>query len=226
MQTATMHETPTRERQGDNGWRAALVGSGIALLLGGSMHPDAPADLDLRDELATMMDDDAWIPGHSIVLVSAVLLAVGLSVASRRGSWPTSSRNALRFAAVATGFYCIEAALHLFASVDVDRLRDGDFAPVAFAHLGLAAILYPMSGLSIAYLALKVTPHWSLPQRAFSAMGIIAGIATALSVPFTLIFTELETSPFFAVSAIGTAIFSIAAGLVGIRSTGPEATRR
>ena len=49
-------DTATRP---DPWWRVALIAGGALMLVGGPMHPDSPADLPLRDELAFMMDDDA-----------------------------------------------------------------------------------------------------------------------------------------------------------------------
>lgn len=221
MDKSNAHEP--RPDSGGAWWRLTLVASGVLLLVGGSMHPGSPPEESLRESFVTMMSDDAWVPGHTLVLISTILLAVGLNHLRSRSVWPASAKRALGFAATAIAFYCVEAALHLFARADLDRLRDGDFAPVAFTHITLAAVVYPISGAAIAYLAWKLSPSWSLPQRTFAFAGIVGGTLHALSVPLTLAVPDLETSPIFAFAGILIAVWTVSAGVVGIRSAAPEA---
>ena len=139
-------------------WRLPLVASWLLMVIGGPMHPDAEAEDSLRQELATMTADDRWVPGHTLIAVATLLLAVGLWGAYRSGAWPTA-RTALRWGAVAISLYVVETVMHLAAVVDSDALAAGESAPVAFGHIGLALVLYPVSGLAIAWLA------WSLGSR-------------------------------------------------------------
>ncbi len=202
----------------DPWWRAALVAGGVLMLAGGPMHPDSPAELPLRQELAFMMDDDAWVPSHAVLLVAVALFTFGLWRVRRVGEWPTRAAGALRVAVVAFALYTVEAFVHLIAFVDVDRLRDGDFAPVAFSHLALAAVLSPLSGIALACLAWRLLPTWSLPQRVFAVAGVVGGALHAAALPTTLILPDAEVSFMFAVGGISTAVWSIAAGLVGVRA--------
>ncbi len=196
----------------------ALITSGALLAVGGSMHPSAPSDLGLRQEFAIMMSDDAWVPGHALIVLSTVLLAIGLALLYRVTPSTRPDRSALRFAHLAVAAYVGETVLHLFSYVDADRLRNGDFAPIAFAHIGLAAVLYPLSGLAVTLLAARWWRTWSVPARTFAAAGIVAGVLHGLSVPLTLTFGDVDTTPFFAFGAIGIAIWSMAAGVVELRA--------
>lgn len=199
-------------------WRAALVAGGVLMLVGGPMHPDSPAELSLREELAFMMDDDAWVPAHAVLFVAVALFTFGLWRVRRVGEWPTRAAGALRFAVVAFALYTVEAFVHLIAVVDVDRLRDGEFAPVAFTHLALGTVLYPFSGLALVYLAWRLLPTWSLPQRAFAVAGMVGGAFHAAALPTTLILRDTEVSFMFAIAGILLAVWSVAAGLVGLRT--------
>ena len=58
-----------------HGWRIALVASGVIAAAGGPMHPSSDAEDPIRDELATMTADPSWVPGHSLIVVSTVVLA-------------------------------------------------------------------------------------------------------------------------------------------------------
>lgn len=207
------------DRLRDHGWRLLLVASGVIMLAGGSGHPSSDAKDPLREEFVTMMSDDAWVPAHSLIALSTLLLAAGLVAVRRADRWPASTRSALRLASVAVSLYVVETILHLAAVVDVDRLRDGGFAPVAFTHIALAAVLYPVSGLALANLAARLLPSWSRPMRTFGVAGVVAGLAHAVSVPATLIFDQTELSPLFALASILIAVWSISAGLVGLRSS-------
>ena len=83
-----------------HGWRIALVTSGVIAAAGGPMHPSSDAEDPIRDELATMTADPSWVPGHSLIVVSTVLLAVGLWGAWRSQAWSRAGR-VVQLAAVA-----------------------------------------------------------------------------------------------------------------------------
>lgn len=202
----------------NNGWRIAMILSGIVAFVGGPQHPSSDAKDSLRTELAVMTADPAWIPSHILILLSVLLLTGGLLGARRDQNWPTQATSALRIAGVAMALYAVEAAFHLAAAVDSDRLASGDFAPIAFTHIALAAVLYPVSGLAIIHLSWKLLPTLSLPQRTLAVAGVLGGLLHAAAIPTTLIFGDLETSPMFAFAALLIAVWSIGIGLVGIRS--------
>ena len=82
-------------------WRITLVASGVLLAVGGPMHPESDARDSLREELATMTADERWVPGHSIIVVSTLLLATGLWLAWRDRVWPERVQRTLGLAATA-----------------------------------------------------------------------------------------------------------------------------
>jgi hypothetical protein len=206
----------------NHAWRLALILSGGVMMIAGPMHPEAEATDSLREELATMTGHDNWVPGHTLIVLSATLLALGLWAAYRSRTWPTSTRRALKIAVVTASLYVVETVFHLASAVDHDALHAGEAAPVAFTHVGLAIVLYPVSGLAIAFLAFSLWRAWSLPKKLLALPGIVGGLAHALSVPLSLAFPDTEFTPVFAGSAMLIAVWSILTGLaVMLRTTAP-----
>jgi hypothetical protein len=203
-----------------NRWRVALVLAGAAMAIGGPLHPSSDAADPMREELATMTADDAWVLSHSLLVVGFVLLAAGLWAAHRVGAWPESARKPLRIAAIAMSAYVVETVFHLAAVVDSDALAAGDAAPVAFTHLGLAAVLYPVSGLALAWLGVHVYRAVGLPEKVFGVIAVVGGVLHAVSVPLTLLSPDLETTPLFASSGMLIAAWAIGVGVSGLRTAG------
>ena len=200
-----------------HGWRIALVASAIAALVGGPMHPSADAEDSLREELATMTAHPDWVPTHSLLVLSAVLLAVGLATAHRANAWPTA-RKALGVAALAVSLYVVETIFHLAAAVDSHELHHGEQAPVAYTHLGLALVLYPIAGLAIAYLASRQVMTWRGPRRLTGLPGVVGGVLHTAAVPLTLALPTAELTPAFAGATVLIAVWSLATGLAGAPS--------
>ena len=199
------------------GWRIALVASAVAALVGGPMHPSADAQDSVREELATMTAHPDWVPAHSLIVLSAVLLAVGLAAAYRAKAWPTAHK-ALGIAALAVFLYVVETVFHLAAAVDSHELHHGEQAPVAYTHLGLAAVLYPVAGIAIAYLASRQVMTWRGPRRLTGLPGVVGGTLHAVAVPLTLALPTAELTPAFAGATVLIAVWSLTTGLAGAPS--------
>jgi hypothetical protein len=197
-------------------WCPALIASGIAMMIGAPRHPDADAEDSLRHELATMTADHDWVFAHSFIVLSSALLATGLWLAHRSRTWPTSTLRALYIAAIAVAAYTVETVFHLAAKVDTDALRDGDAAPVAFTHVGLAIVLYPVSGFAVAWLAATLFRAVGRLRKPIAVAGIVGGVMHACSVPLTVAFPDNEFTPLFAGSATLLALWSIAMGVFGL----------
>ncbi len=197
-----------------HGWRIALILSAIAMIIGGPMHPSSDAEDSMREELAVMTAGEGWVLGHSLIVVSTVLLVIGLALALRSDVWP-AVRRPIRIAVVAYALYAIETVFHLMAFVDSHALAHGGSAPIAMSHIALGAVLYPVSGAALVYLA------WSMGQAAGGwrripmVVGIVAGVLHALSVPLVLLLPDAELSPMFASAAMLTALWTLVLGLTG-----------
>lgn len=204
-------------------WRPPLVAAGVVLLAGGGMHPDVDPAGPMTEDLAAMAADDAWVPGHALVLVSTVLLAAGLWGAVRSAAWPSTLRRPLRLAALAVSLYVVETVFHLFAFVDADTLHDGGFAPFAGAHVALSVVLYPLSGAAVAALGWATARATSGARRAVGGVAVVAGTLQALAVPFTVLLPDAENTPLFAGGAVLLAVWSVLTGLTGApRTVAPQ----
>jgi hypothetical protein len=203
-----------------HGWRIALVVSAVAMVNGGRLHPDSEGADPLREELAAMTSDPSWVPGHSLIVAATVLLVVGLRLALRREEWPATTRRALRVTSVVLAAYVVETVFHLASAVDTERLAAGEAAPTTYAHLGLALVLYPVTGLALAWLALTLARReWSGASVALAVPGVLGGLAHAISVPLTFVLPDTEVSPIFPLAGMLLAAWALAAGLVRVRSS-------
>jgi hypothetical protein len=202
-------------------WQLALIASALLSAIGGGMHPDVDAEgSSTREELAAMTADDAWVPGHTLLALGVALLAVGLWGARRSGRWPGAD-SALKWGVLATSLYFVEAVTHAAAAIDSDNLAHGHSAPVAMAHLALASFLYPLSGAAFVWMAATIGAEWGR-LRFLSVLGIIGGCVHAVVVPATLLLTDTETTPLFAIAGMTLAAWSLATGLIGLTRPGPR----
>ncbi len=196
-------------------WRPALLTAGAALLAGGALHPDSDARDSLREELATMTAHENWVLSHALLVVGTILLATGLWAARRSRALPSAADRPLGIAVVAMALYAVETVFHLAAAVDSHALHHGHAAPVAFTHVGLAAVLYPLSGLAVAYLALTLARVQGGARRGIAVVGVAAGLAHAVSVPLTLVLPDVEFSPVFAAAGVLLAVWAIGTAAAG-----------
>lgn len=194
--------------------------SGALLFVGGGMHPEAPDDLSFRDNLAAMMADDAWVPGHSLMAIGAAVLLVALLIVRRRGSWPEAAKI-VPFAVVAMAVNVVELILHTASVVDKEELAAGESPVVTMAHLGAAVLAYPLFGAAIALLAWQLMRSWSVPLRAVSA-GIVGGIANGLAAPLVILTQKQDFDVLFAIGGIATAVWLVVLGLAGVRVPAPR----
>lgn len=206
-------------------WRLVLAASAVALVAGGSQHPSSDAEDSLRQELATMTADDRWVPGHALIVLSTALLAVGLWMAFRQRVWPTRVQRTLGLAALAVSLYVVETVAHLAAAVDSDALASGDSAPVAFTHVGLSTVLYPVTGWALVFLTVAFGRVWTGWRRVVAGIGIVAGLMHAFSVPLTILLPDAELSPVFAGAAIAIALFSLGTAIAGAPAPARPRTR-
>ncbi len=217
-----MHDIQDPTTRPDSRWRLLLALGGALMALGGPMHPESDAADSLRDELATMTASDAWVLSHSLVVAGTVLLAAGLWGAYRSRSWPDSTRTPLRLAALAFSAYVVETVAHLAAVIDSDALAAGDPAPIAFTHIGLALLLYPLSGAAFAWLGVHVVRAVALPEKLFGVVAVVAGTLHAVVIPLLLLFPDLELTPVFATSGMLIAGWSLGTGITGMRTRTPS----
>ena len=198
-------------------WRIPFVLAGIAMIAGGPLHPEGDAEDSLRGELATMTAGDTWVLSHSLLALGTALLAYGLWCAHRSGAWPASVRRSLHVVAITMSLYVVETIFHLASVVDTQNLADGELAPVAFAHIGLALVLYPLSGLTFAWMNLRLFRAVPMASWTTPVVGIAAGVLQACSVPLTVVFPDTEFTQVFASAVILLALWSLLIGFLGVK---------
>ena len=198
----------------NHGWRIALIASGVLMVTGAPRHPSSDGKDPMRQELAVMTSHPDWVPAHLMIMLSTMLLAAGLIMAYRKGAWP-GVRRPLGVAAVAVTVYVIETAFHLAAAVDNHALQHGGAAPVATTHIWLSVLLYPVTGLALAYLGIRQLAVWRGARRFLGLPAAVGGLAHAVSVPLTLVLPDAELSPVFATAAMLIAAYALLNGLAG-----------
>lgn len=67
----------------EHGWRVALVVSGVALAVGGALHPPAVPGVAFNEHTAAMLTNGRWVPSHALMLIGVASLLVGLILALR-----------------------------------------------------------------------------------------------------------------------------------------------
>ena len=197
-----------------HGWRIALVASGVLMAAGGRMHPDAEATDALSPELASMTADERWVRGHTLIVVSTLLLVVALWAARSGRVWPGAHR-AVTVAAIAFTAYAVETVFHLAAVADQPALAGEEIPPLTMAHLALSIVLYPVSGTALVLLGLFLISTERGVRRVVPVLAVVAGVLHAVSVPITMVLPDLEASPLFAGAGMGLAVWSVLTALVG-----------
>lgn len=198
----------------NHGWRIALIASGVVMVTGAPRHPSSDAKYPMREELAIMTSHPDWVPAHLLIMLSTMLFAAGLLTAYRKGVWP-DVQPVLGIAAVAVTAYVIETAFHLAAAVDNHALHHGGATPVATTHIWLSVLLYPVTGLAVAYLGIRQLAAWRGARRFVGLPAAVGGFAHAVVLPLTLALPDAELSPVFAVAALMFAVYALVSGLAG-----------
>ena len=94
-------------------------------------------------------------------------------------------------------------------------LHAGHTAPIAFTHLGLAAVLYPVSGLAVVYLAGTLARIQRGLRRVVALLGVVGGLAHAVVVPLTFLSPDTEFTPLFAVAGVLLALWALGTAATG-----------
>ena len=207
-------------------YRLLLAASGLLLVAGGALHPDADPTGSISDDLAEMTADPSWTTGHALTAVSTVLLAAGLWSLHRRGGLPTRTSRALRVAAAAVSLYVVETVFHLAAGIDSDALAAGELAPVAGMHVLLSAVLYPVSGIALVLLGLALLRDGRGARRTLGLPLVVGGTLHAVAVPLVLLVPDADGSPLFAGGAVLLAVWSLLTAAAGVPVRTPAAAPR
>lgn len=202
-------------------WGLLLLLSGVLLLIGGPMHPDPDLSLDFRHSTAEMAADHGWIPAHSFMLASMVMLLLGLIGLLRSGRMTGRMVTVNRIAIAGAVLGVIEMCFHLFAFEDADALANGGPAPIVTTHLTLAIFAYPILGLSLVVLAWWGGKGRILTHPWLAPIGVIGGLFHAIAAPLVVLSRDQHFSFLFK-GDILLAVWLVIVGIVSLTSRAKE----
>jgi hypothetical protein len=159
---------------GTDGWRVALVLSGVLIAVGGPRHP--------RGAMVQMLADPAWVPAHALMCAGFAALLVAL-VLFRRRALPPRTAWWSRLAVAAAALQTIEMGLHAAAVVDHAHLAAGQPTPVLTTHLAIAVPIYPLFAVAMIGLMVAGARDRSLGSAWIAPVGILGAIGHGLSAP-------------------------------------------
>src|SRR4051794_18054288 len=110
-------------------WRAALGLAGLAVLVGGPLHPKVDTSRTFDQATAAMMADPTWVPAHALLLVAFLALVPGL-LGLAGAALSDRVARAARFAAAGFALAALEMAFHLTAVVEANALDHGGLGPI------------------------------------------------------------------------------------------------
>lgn len=197
------------------GW--GLLGGGAFFLAGGPMHPKQdPPGVSVKEHLRVMYEDPSWYPGHAVLLVGMVLIAVSLVVLARGRSLSRMPRVQTT-AAAAAGAAALAAPgmlLHLLSAADAEAIAAGRSTPLSDVQVIVETITVPAFGFTIAALAVVGAMSRTLGNPAIAALGVAGGVGYGLA-GATFLFTD--SLNFLFPAATGIALWTLAVGVALLR---------
>jgi hypothetical protein len=163
---------------GRYGWRLFLFFGGLAIAVGGSMHPGGTT--------AEMLAHPDWLPGHALVTLGFIGLSAGLLVWGRVTALPPRTAKWLAVAFAASVLQSIDMAIHTAAMVDLDRLIAGQPTPVLTTHLWMTAVVYPLFAAILVGFLVAASRDRLLGSWWIAWLGIIGAIGHGLAGPLVV----------------------------------------
>ncbi|MFS8096162.1 hypothetical protein LFM09_03390 [Lentzea alba] len=200
-------------------WPWTLVAGAVALVSGGMLHPEEDPSLTGHAAEAAWIGDPLWVPSHSLILLSSILFALGLTGLLRDKPLPAAARRA-GWIAVAGAVLCVvENVPHLVAHFESDAAAAGHSTPFLNTHQVLALLAFPVFGLSVAALAVL----GKLTNPLFTVGAVVGGIAWSLG-PWAVGPLGLEQLDVLFIIGMLMALWFAAVGVGGLtRAKGPKA---
>ncbi len=168
-------------------WRSLLGLAGVFLVIGGPLHPKSNPALSFEASTANMLADPHWPLSHGLMLAGELALVFALLGIKRRADLSLTLRRVVQVAFVASILGVVEMTFHLLALFDREALLAGTATPVLTAHLTLAALTYPIFGLSMAALAFVGARGRMVGGASIALLGIVGGIMDAASAPIVVL---------------------------------------
>jgi hypothetical protein len=179
------------------GWRVSFALAGVALLIGGPLHPAPDTHLGFDQATARMLADPHWVPAHTAMLMSFALIGVGLWLLYRSGDVSGTLRTAVGIATAASVLSVIELVFHLLAYSEAAALSAGRSTPLVDIHIALAVVAYPAIGLSLAAVAWLGGRTRALTHPIIGAVGALGGLLHAIAAPLVVLTKDQSYSVLF-----------------------------
>lgn len=212
----------TASRTGQAGWWPwALVAGAVALFIGGMLHPEEDPALSGHAAQAAWIGDPLWIPCHSLILLSSILFALGLTGLLRHGpSLGVSARRAGWAAVAGAVLSVVENVPHLAATFESDAAAAGHATPFLNTHMALALLAFPLFGFSVA--ALAVLGGRQLAHPVFVAGAVVGGSCWGLG-PWAVGPLGMESLDVLFIIGMLMALWFAVVGVRGVLVKGPKA---
>lgn len=163
-------------------WRILFVIAALFFLTGGPKHP--------RGTMADMLAHSDWLLAHLLMLAGWLTLLVALVLFGRTSALPERSLKWLRLALVGVGLQALEMAIHAAANMDHGNLVAGRSTPILTTHLWMAAVCYPIFGITAIGFIVATVRDGALGSPWIAGIGILGALAEGLAAP-AVILTEI-----------------------------------
>ena len=175
-------------------WRALFVLGGVLLIAGGSQHPSG--------NMATMLADPKWLPGHSLQVAGFLAMCAGLALFRREPGVPARTRWWAGAASVMMGLDALEMMVHTLAYVDagtapVYASEVSASSPVLLTHLWMATFISPLAGVTMLALIWAGMRERSLGSPWIGWLGMIGAAAHAAVMPLLFVMGLLQFGVLF-----------------------------
>lgn len=168
--------------------------------------------------MAEMLAHPQWVPAHSLLLAGFALLPIGLLLHRRAVRLPGTSARWTWLAIAGAVFQAVEMAFHLAAYVDHANLVAGRATPVLTTHLWLAAVSYPIFGVTVVGWIVVGARDKVIGSPWITWLGVLGAIAHGAAAPLAVVL-ELEWARVLFPMVVLLALWLVLAGFWPIRRT-------
>jgi len=190
-------------------WRALFVLGGVLLIAGGSRHPSG--------NMAQMLADPTWLPGHALQVAGFLAMCAGLALFGREPGVPARTRGWAGAAAVMMALDALEMMVHTLAYVDagtapVYASEVTTASPVLLTHLWMATFISPLAGVTMLMLIWTGMRERSLGSPWIGWLGMFGAAAHAAVMPLLFLMGLLQFGILFPMVAF-MALWFVLAGV-------------
>jgi hypothetical protein len=171
--------------------------AGILFIAGGALHPAVTRHVSFARHTANMLARGTWLPSHSLLLVSLIVLGGGLARLRRSCGDDARLEAVVLVAMAAIGLGALELVFHLAAKVERADLLAGRHVPIVATHEALAVVAYPIYGIALAAVAVELARTKGGIFRSVALLGIAGGILHGIAAPLVVLSRDQDLSFLF-----------------------------